>query len=203
VKWFAPLLLVGVLRHYGWEWVKPEWQAQVWNISGAAIILACLTGAAWKWKPLLPVAVWWIAEEAQVIICSTLFMIRPWKVNPGEAQCSALIGLDLSAIGILWVAVTLVANKEEEMMDPRPVTTIEGLDAHLYHIMAQLKEIRDIQTTLATRAELDSKIAALEQKISQQSPKSVWRGITEISVGIAAIAAAGGVVVAVVRYLHL
>ena len=97
----------------------------------------------------------------------------------------------------------LVDNKEEQMMDPRPVSTIEGLDAHLYHIMQQLKEIRDIQATLATRAELDAKIANLEQKMAQQSPKSVWRGITEISVGIAAIAAAGGVVVAVVRYLHL
>jgi hypothetical protein len=124
--------------------------------------------------------------------------------NPGG---SSVLGIDRPGPVVDWNSLCrgrpLVDNKEEQMMDPRPVSTIEGLDAHLYHIMQQLKEIRDIQATLATRAELDSKIAALEQKISQQSPKSVWRGITEISVGIAAIAAAGGVVVAVVRYLHL
>jgi hypothetical protein len=125
----------------------------------------------------------------------------------GKTGGGSMLGVDRPGPVVDWNSLCrgrpLVDNKEEQMMDPRPVSTIEGLDAHLYHIMQQLKEIRDIQASLATRAELDSKIAALEQKISQQSPKSVWRGITEISVGIAAIAAAGGVVVAVVRYLHL
>jgi hypothetical protein len=111
VKSFAAsMLLLGVLRHYGWEIVRPEWQAHVWNISGAATILVFLWSFAWRWRVTTLIALWWSFEEMQVIVCSLGWLYRPWPVLPGQAQCSALIGFDLSSVGLLCVAAILTLS---------------------------------------------------------------------------------------------
>lgn len=102
------LLLAGVLRHYSWEWFPPEIQAQVWNIAGASVIVFFLLtmpkeGTLW-------VMIWWLVEEAQVILCSVSWLVRPWVVKPGEAQCSALLGFDLGTIGLFAVAAILACQ---------------------------------------------------------------------------------------------
>jgi hypothetical protein len=109
MNWLAALLLAtGVGRHLGYYLVRDEWHAQVWNITAALIITAFLWSIAWRWKSTVLVALWWTFEEIQVITCSALWMHRPWVVKKGEDQCSALIGFDLSSIGLLLIGLILL-----------------------------------------------------------------------------------------------
>jgi len=104
----AALLLLGVLRHYSWELAPPEIQAQVWNAVGSMVIVIFLLAVASR--DSLLVVIWWIAEEAQTILCSIGWILKPWTVKPGEAQCSALLGFDLSSAGLLAVSLILVCQ---------------------------------------------------------------------------------------------
>lgn len=116
----AFLLLLGVLRHYGWELFRPEIQAQVWNIVGSVVIILFLIAIATR--ETLLVILWWIAEEAQAATCSTLWIIRPWEVKPGEAQCSALLGFDMGTLGLLAVATILVCQYARAYRSPKKET---------------------------------------------------------------------------------
>ena len=104
----ADLLLLGVLRHYSWELVRPDIQAQVWNACGSIVIVIFLLAVVSRQTAL--VVIWWLAEEAQTILCSVGWILSPWEVKPGEAQCSALLGFDLSTLGLLVVAMILVCQ---------------------------------------------------------------------------------------------
>jgi hypothetical protein len=101
----AALLLLGLLRHYSWELVKPEYQAQVWNIVGSMVITIFLL-ALWS-RETAPITIWWLAEESQTMVCGTWWILSPWEVKPGEAQCSSLLGFDLSTLGLLAVSLIL------------------------------------------------------------------------------------------------
>ena len=104
----AALLLLGVLRHYSWELFAPEIQAQVWNAVGSMVIVIFLLATVSR--ATLLVVIWWIAEEAQTILCSIGWILSPWEVKKGEAQCSALLGFDLSSAGLLAVSMILVCQ---------------------------------------------------------------------------------------------
>lgn len=104
----AALLLLGVFRHYGWELVSPEIQAQVWNAAGSIVIAIFLLATVSRDTAL--VTIWWIAEEAQTILCSVGWILSPWEVKEGQAQCSALLGFDLSTAGLLAVGMILVCQ---------------------------------------------------------------------------------------------
>ncbi len=104
----AAFLLLGVLRHYSWELAPPEIQAQVWNAAGSIVITIFLLATVSR--DTLLVVIWWIAEEAQTILCSVGWIIKPWEVKKGEAQCSALLGFDLSSAGLLAVSLILVCQ---------------------------------------------------------------------------------------------
>lgn len=97
----AALLLLGVFRHYGWELVSPEIQAQVWNAAGSIVIAIFLLATVSRDTVL--VTIWWISEEAQTVLCSVGWILSPWEVKEGQAQCSALLGFDLSTLGLLAV----------------------------------------------------------------------------------------------------
>ena len=101
----APIIVAGVLLFYGWAWWPHEHQAQVWNITGSAVRLALLWILIWRPRgPLLWVALWWTAEELLVIGCGTAYMLKPWVVVAGEAQCRTLLGYDFGTVGTLVVA---------------------------------------------------------------------------------------------------
>lgn len=102
------LILLGLIRHYFWELVPPQAQAHTWNITGSIVIVIFLS--AMVSRATLPVIVWWIAEEAQVSLCSLGRLFSNWTVKPGEAQCSALLGFDLSTAGILCVGLLLLSQ---------------------------------------------------------------------------------------------
>lgn len=107
----AALLALGVGLHYGWAAFPPELQAQAWNASGALTRAALLLALVWhvrnRWALL--VAAWFLAEETMVAGCSIAYMVAPWQVLPGEAQCSALLQFDLGRLGLAAVAFLLAA----------------------------------------------------------------------------------------------
>jgi len=103
----AVLLLLGVLRHYLWHQLPNEIQALAWNISGAVVITIFLWAIAYQWYETQLIALWWTFEEFQVIACSLARILRPKPVGAGEAQCTALLGFDLSSIGLLAISAIL------------------------------------------------------------------------------------------------
>jgi hypothetical protein len=52
-------------------------------------------------------AFWWACEELMVIGCSSLYIVSPWEVLPGQAQCSALLQFDLGRIGLALAVFVL------------------------------------------------------------------------------------------------
>ena len=101
----ALLLAVGALRHYGWGMFPPEFAGMASKALGAVAILYLL----WRlyspaWWPLFA---WWAWEEMQVVVCSAWYAVEPWTVAPGQAICSAKLGIDLGAFGIVAVAFLL------------------------------------------------------------------------------------------------
>jgi endonuclease IV len=85
-----------------------------------------------------------------------------------------------------------------------PAQTLGEANIHLRNIVEALNDIKESQQEMvaAIRKEMAVHYTELHAKIDKQSPKSIWKTMTDISVGIAAMAAAIGVVVAVVRFLY-
>ena len=105
------LIALGVLVHYAWAWFPPEHQAQAWNALGAfARLLGWIVGAAWLIRATVArlVAFWLCCEELLVIGCSSLYIVSPWTVPEGQAQCSALLQFDLGRIGICAAVFVLL-----------------------------------------------------------------------------------------------
>lgn len=105
----AGLILLGVLRHYGWP-LSGDYGRFVWNISGAVVIVLFLWALAVHHAELRLIALWWTFEELQVIACSLGRMLRTWQVAPMESQCSSLLGFDLGSVGLFLVALILVCQ---------------------------------------------------------------------------------------------
>lgn len=104
------LIALGVLVHYGWSWVPAEHAAQAWNALGAFARLLGWIGAAWLIRgAVAPLVAFWLAcEELMVIGCSVAYIVSPWEVLPGQAQCSALLQFDLGRIGLLLAVIGLL-----------------------------------------------------------------------------------------------
>ena len=104
------LIALCILVHYGWAWVPAEHQAQVFNAAGAFARLVGVCIAAWFLRSTVArlVALWWACEELMVIGCSSLYIVSPWEVLPGQAQCSALLQFDLGRIGLALAVFVLV-----------------------------------------------------------------------------------------------
>ena len=102
------LLLIGAARHYLWPHFPVAMQGMASKGLGAMAILVLLAVVWFKSdrsKSLTAILLWWAWEETQVAMCSVAYMHSPWTVEPGQAICHALTGLDLGAFGILCVAV--------------------------------------------------------------------------------------------------
>lgn len=94
------------------------------------------------------------------------------------------------------------------MISPRrPATTIGELDIHLGFIMEEMRGLRVQQETmlqqLATKQEVADLKKDLDAKISANSVSAWWKRLTEICVGLTALAAAIGVIIAVFRFFNL
>jgi hypothetical protein len=101
-----PLFLVAAARHYLWPHFPPELQGMASKGLGACEVLALLA-VVWELKPSKPMAIlliWWVWEELQTALCSFAYMRQPWEVPPGVGICSAALGFNFDAAGILAVA---------------------------------------------------------------------------------------------------
>ena len=103
------LIALGILVHYAWAWFPVEHQAQAWNALGAFARLVGVSVAAWFIRSTVArlAAFWWACEEVMVIGCSSLYIVSPWEVLPGQAQCSALLQFDLGRIGLALAVFAL------------------------------------------------------------------------------------------------
>ena len=93
------------------------------------------------------------------------------------------------------------------MSERRPATTIGELDIHLGFIMDELKDVRarvdGMVGLLATKAELHSEVQSIRKELNEKSLLSTWRRVTELAISVSAVAAAVGLLIAVVRWAKL
>ena len=104
------MLLIGATRHYAWDWFPMELKGVASKGLGGLALLAMIW-TVYKLRPsgtLALVMLWWAFEELQVVLCSAWFMFDPWPVAPGQAMCSAKVGFDIGAIGIMIISVLLI-----------------------------------------------------------------------------------------------
>jgi len=104
------LLAVAAVRCYGWEIAPPELRGLLSKALGAMAIIALvwiIDGLVQHWAVRL-VALIWTFEQMQTVLCSAWYAIEPWPVEVGQAMCSAKAGFDLGALGVMFIAFTLV-----------------------------------------------------------------------------------------------
>ena len=103
------ILVLGVLRHYGWVPFDPELRGIASKALGGLALLGVVP-FIWKAYPsrlMMLVLAWWCFEAIQILICSTAWAISPWEVPKGQSICSVGINFDLGAIGVMLVACIL------------------------------------------------------------------------------------------------
>jgi RNA processing factor Prp31 len=94
-------------------------------------------------------------------------------------------------------------TKEEAMTERRPATTIEGLDIHLWHVMEKLIAVEERLNKMVTIDHMNAEIQQLRKELREQAPQTIWRRMTEIAIGLTALAGAFAVVVAIFRWLKI
>ena len=103
------LLAVMALRHYAWRWVPAEHAGDTSKALGSVAALALLWLLSGYRSPEDKLAFWalllYAVHEASAALCATWFIFAPWPILQGQAMCSAKIGFDLGALGLLLVAV--------------------------------------------------------------------------------------------------
>lgn len=103
------LLLVAVMRHYGYVILPPELRGVGSKALGSAAALALLSGIviAWRHSLVFLAAAYYAFEELQSLLCSLAYMLEPWPVKVGQSLCSAKAGFDLGAVGIMLAGLVL------------------------------------------------------------------------------------------------
>lgn len=97
------MLAAGAARHYGWAFA-PEGTEGVASKGLGGALAALLVAVIYTLRPSVPVA-WvsaWLAwENAQIALCSLWWLFERWPLQPGVPMCSAHVGADLGAAGIV------------------------------------------------------------------------------------------------------
>lgn len=106
------LLTGGAVLHLGYSVMPVDAQPLAWNALGAAARLALVLVLVYPIQAQIMGAVvaWLAAEELQVIVCNTAFMVQPWPIKPGQEMCSSLIGTDMGKYSAVVVAGLLAAQ---------------------------------------------------------------------------------------------
>lgn len=109
LRLWPALLAILFARHYGWTWAPLELRGLVSKALGSVAALALLWLIMRGLKPGDDLARWAIIlyawHESSVVLCSTWFIFDPWPIATGQAMCSARVGFDLTALGLLLVAI--------------------------------------------------------------------------------------------------
>lgn len=114
------LLAVGATRHYGWALADAPMRGLASKALGAVAILCLLWIVYSLSRAAALVLLWWAWEELQVILCSTWFAFDPWPVAQGEAMCSAKLGFDLGALGVLFISLLLLRLSRCQVLQVAP-----------------------------------------------------------------------------------
>ena len=111
------LLAAGVAAQYVWRTVPANASADVWNASQAAlvVVLLCVVIASVRSGAVRFVCLLLGTWQLMTAGCSVLYLIRPWPVAPGQAQCSAALDLPLGAIsGLLALLLAWRIYRDRE-----------------------------------------------------------------------------------------
>ena len=103
------LLIIVVTRNYGYLLFEPEQIGAVSKALGGAAMLAVvpLLYRAAPTRLVALVLAYWSFEALQTVLCSVAYAIEPWSVPTGVSICSAGLGFDFGAVGIMLAAVLL------------------------------------------------------------------------------------------------
>lgn len=101
----SAVLLLLVLRHYGYYAAPQAVQAAMYSALGALAVAALVLYTQ------LPnvLKAWVMAEELQTAGCTAAWIVWPWPLGSGEL-CSDALGFKLGSIGLLWLALALWAH---------------------------------------------------------------------------------------------
>lgn len=111
----ASLLLLGVLKHVGYEHFAAAAQAEAWNALGAVTTMSLLA-IVWSQhrSPVVGLVVaWWAYEETLVAICSAWRILDWWPVAEGEQQCTARFGPHFASIGLVLIGACIATMSSE------------------------------------------------------------------------------------------
>lgn len=115
----AALLLLGVLKHFGYELAPADMSDErvglVWNALGslATTGLLAIVWARYRSPVVGLVVMWWLYEEALVCVCSAWRLVDWWPVAEGEQQCTAKLGPNLGAISLVIVGACIAKVSSE------------------------------------------------------------------------------------------
>lgn len=103
----AVIMAALVLREVGWTWAPHHLQGMASKGLGALLVLVLLA-AVWRLSQctgwLTAVLAYGAWSALQTLLCAGAFMVDPWTVPPGQGICSARVGFDLGAMGLLAAA---------------------------------------------------------------------------------------------------
>ncbi len=96
-----------VLRESAWSWFPVDLQGMASKGLGALLVLVLLA-AVWLLSSrsgwLMAAMAYGAWSALQTLLCACAYMVEPWTVPPGQGICSARIGFDLGALGLLAAA---------------------------------------------------------------------------------------------------
>lgn len=75
------------------------------SLAALVLLLLVYELAPVKGRLLAAVAAVYAWHETQTVVCTVSYMLSPWPIQPGQAMCSAKLGFDLGALGLLAFAI--------------------------------------------------------------------------------------------------
>lgn len=111
----AGLMVLVVLRDFGWTWVEPAARGMASKGLGGLLALGALA-VIWHLAGLLRWPRRWLAwpigygvwSALQTVLCSAAWMVQPWQAVEGRGICEARTDLDLAALALLIAAAWAV-----------------------------------------------------------------------------------------------
>lgn len=103
-----PLLLLLAFRHYGYDNFPQATWGDWYGLLGAACIFAMVAALDLHWS----VKAWAMGEELLTMGCTAAWLSWPeWFAHAfASERCSAAVGFKIGSIGLMVLALALVAN---------------------------------------------------------------------------------------------
>lgn len=108
------LLLMASVREFVWQWVVPDLQGDVREITlWPLIVLLCVLVAINYRDRLICASCAAVALMSSTSAgCSLAYLIQPWAVEPGQEQCTAHWGAPMLLVSGLAAVLVLALWKD-------------------------------------------------------------------------------------------